>query len=453
MTLNTKSPTLKFSVSGMRGLFGTDLHPGNIPAIINALHQSLPPGKIAIARDNRPTGIAIEQIVAGVAAALGRDIDLLGLVPTPTIKNHINLNKLAGGVMISASHNPVEYTAFKFIKKGGLFFDEKDNKRLHEAIKKETFNCSITKQGSLNNRHNEAVAQHIESILQKVPINRKSPPKLRVAIDTLGACAHPIAPKLLETLKIKYFSLFPEIHYSFPRGPEPVAASLKKLGKFVVENRCDIGFAFDPDADRLAVVNSSGKPIGEELTLPLAILEAMKTRKGDLVVNLSSSFYNNIASKAYKRKVYRSKVGEANVVSLMSKRKAGFGGEGNGGVIDPKIPSYGRDALAAMAWILALLINNKRTLESYIAELGQLSMEKIAIKGDQKVLHKITKRLEKQLKGWEINREDGIHFSNPEINSWIHIRSSNTEPVIRIIAETPSPKSLKELLALARSTE
>lgn len=456
MNINFKSATLKFSISGMRGLFPEDIHAGNIAGVLLAFHSSLKKGPVALARDNRPTGPAMEKIVAGVLQSLGRDVYILGIVPTPSIKAYVKKNKLAGGIMISASHNPVHYTALKFIKEQGYFFEKKENDLLMSHMKKKDISNhswgSYKVQGKLFEAEVDCINMHIEEVLQKVFPSGKVPrSNIKVALDTLGACATNIAPRLLEKMGIKYVSLFPEIHNDFPRPPEPVAASLAKLGKLVLAEKCDIGFAFDPDADRLAIVGADGKAIGEELTLPLAMMEALKRKPGNVVVNLSSSLYNEFAAEKNKSKVFRSSVGEANVVSMMNKKKAVFGGEGNGGVIDPDISSYGRDSIAGMGWILANMISSGSSIKQMVAKFPSYYMKKEAIKGDAGKVKVMAGLVRKAFPQWKMDTSDGYHFLSPQKEGWIHIRPSNTEPVVRILAEAADKGLLKKLLDTVRS--
>lgn len=439
----------------MRGLFPEDLNGGNISDIIHAFHQTLKKGDIAIARDNRPTGKAMEQIVSGILLSMGRNVHNLGLVPTPTIKAFVNEKNLAGGIMISASHNPVQYTAFKFIMQNGFFFDSGANNLLRKNIGLDLKNDqwgNYKNQGNLSDAHDMAIDLHINSIFKKVfPKGVPQKTNLKVAIDTLGACATGIADKFLAKTGVRFVSLFPEVCYDFPRPPEPVEKSLKKLSAFVLKEKCDLGFAFDPDADRLALVDHMGKAIGEELTLPIAMLEALNRKKGNVVVNLSSSLYNESAAESLGSKVYRSKVGEANVVELMRTRKAVFGGEGNGGVIDPDIPSFGRDSISAMAWILAHMMRTKKSLNQIVSEFKPYFMKKEVIKAPAESVNIISQQFKKSFPDWILNSSDGFHFISPEKNAWLHIRSSNTEPVIRVIAEADSKSLLNQILACVKS--
>lgn len=457
--LNLKSSTLKFSVSGMRGIVPDDLNTINLPYVITAFEKTLPKGKIAIARDTRRTGEFIENIALGVLSGLGREVTSLGITPTPTIKAAIKKRKFAGGLMISASHNPPEYNAFKFIKKEGLFFSEKENnlflKNLDDLQKKAAIANPKQKTAYLpgiihyenSYPNHKASIEHVNSVIEHVlPNGIKN--KIKVAIDPVSAAASKTAPILLEALNIPYVSIHSDFQPKFPRKPEPIPSALKKLGKLVVENHCDIGFAFDPDADRLALVGPDGKPLGEEYTLALAMKEFYEKNTGPVVINLSTSWMNETIAKSYGQKIYRSKVGEANVVSLMKKKKALFGGEGNGGIIDARIPSFGRDSISAMAYILASL--DRRPLYETLQSIPPVVMQKNVIKlendtNPSKTVNKIVSIIKKEFPQFQLNTEDGYRFSGKDGIPWIHIRSSNTEPIIRIIIEASNKKDIHQI--------
>ena len=210
-----------------------------------------------------------------------------------------------------------------------------------------------------------------------------------------------------------------------------------------------LGFGFDPDADRLAVVSSSGAILGEEYTLPLAAMEALNHRQGGMVVNLSSSWLNHWMASQFNRNIHLSKVGESNVVDLMLKKKARFGGEGNGGVIDLRVSSVGRDSISAMAWILTLLYNKSKSIDQLSQELPTTYMKKLKLKfAKNDTLKTMKKKLKRELVGFKLNEEDGVYFSAKEGIPWIHIRPSNTEPIVRVIAEAKDQAGLKEILSL-----
>ena len=367
--LNLKSETLKFSISGMRGYVPEDLNAANIPLILSAFARSLPRGGIAVARDTRVSGPGIYHLALGSLAAMGRTVHDLGIVPTPTIKAYIHEHNLSGGLMISASHNPEHYNAFKFIAAKGLFFSERQNSLLQSYLKNPGGWAAYNKQGIIKeDEQDDANHLHIQSILKQIPVSKKKK-TLKVAIDPVAACGSLIIRQLLDSMNIQYVSIHADFATRFPRKPEPVASSLAKLKHLVISEKCDAGFAVDPDADRLALVDNTGRAIGEELTLPLVLSQALNHYPGPVVVNLSTSWLNRYIAEQFNRKLYLSKVGEANVVAEMQKRKAVIGGEGNGGVIDLHIPSLGRDSLTGISWILHLLQSDKRPLDQVVDSL------------------------------------------------------------------------------------
>lgn len=309
--LNLKSKTLKFSVSGLRGIVPDDLNLNNLPHILFAFQRSLPAGDIAIARDTRPSGPAFSYQALSILSALGRNIHYLDIVPTPTLKHYVRQNKLAGGLMVSASHNPMSYNAFKFIRKGGDFFNEGDNakflKNLQQLASKLSFSLPAQQYGKIfSNKKAIACQKHVDQTIQKIFQNKKTNLQLRIGLDTLGACATEIGPQLLAQLKLKFVSQYTVFLDYFPRPPEPTDKSLKKFEMFCRQNKTDIGFAFDPDADRLVIVDNNFKAISEELTLPLCALNGIKKTGGPMVVNLSSSYLNQWVAQEKGIKFFKS---------------------------------------------------------------------------------------------------------------------------------------------------
>ena len=452
-----QSSTLKISISGVRGIILTDINTEDIVSFTKAFSATISKGKIAVASDNRISGEALSKVVIGTLLLLGRDVIDIGILPTPTLKAFVKAKKLAGAIMISASHNPMEYNGFKFIKKDGFFFDDIDNQKWHSYLSKvkDITNTAMI-YGTYSTAHIDAMDIHIQNaithIIGDVTTFKKQKKTLKVAIDTLGATATEIIPKLLNSLNIKYISMYPDILYKFPRNPEPVESSLKKFGDFVKQNKCDVGFAFDPDADRLALIDENGKPLGEEFTLPLSALylfQANKRKNASFVVNLSSSWLNHWVAQKYNITLIQSKVGEANVVSKMIQNKSILGGEGNGGVIDPNIISYGRDSIVGVCSIIALLKSRKESLSQIVAEFPKTYMKKMAFStvGKQNFdLKLIAKQLEAKFPNYIPNWEDGYYLTDPLALPWVHIRSSNTEPVVRVIIEASNEKELNSIL-------
>jgi len=444
--MNSASPTLKFSISGLRGVYPDDISPDQWIQYVRAFSAVLPAGPVALARDARATGPGLLGIASGVLTLLGRDVHDLGLVPTPTIKAYVNAKKLAGGLMVSASHNPAAYNALKFIKRGGMFFDAADNQRFVAALDGEITWGSYKVQGRRIDAHEAAIELHIASILKVVGKPKR---RLKAVIDPVGSCGGEIAVKLLARLGVKCETIHLAETSSFPRPPEPTAPALKKLAAAVKKHRADVGFAFDPDADRLSIVDEKGRAIGEEYTLPLAILAAAKP-KATVVVNLSTSMLSENAAHMQGCRFVRSAVGEANVVARMLQLKAPFGGEGNGGVIDARIPSFGRDALAGVAHILSLLASGREPLSVHVASIAPTVMVK-------RTAHNVTSqqmsaavgRARSMIQGAVLDETDGFHLSGTMQSgkkAWVHLRASNTEPLVRIIAEAGSKAEVESLL-------
>lgn len=448
------SPTLKFSISGLRGVYPADIAPDKWVDYVRAFAAVLPAGTIAIARDARATGPALVGIASGVLRLLGREVHDLGLVPTPTIKAYVAGKKCAGGLMVSASHNPAEYNALKFIGKGGFFFSAADNARFSAALEAACDWGDYRKQGSLVDAHQAAMDFHISTILKVVKKPRR---KLTVVIDPVGSCGGAIAVQLLKKLGVRTFAIHLKETPAFPRPPEPTAEALGKLAAAVRKHKADIGFAFDPDADRLSLVDEKGRAIGEEYTLPLAILAAAKP-KGKIVANLSTSMLTESAAVMRKCSFIRSAVGEANVVEQMLKEKSQLGGEGNGGVIDARVPSFGRDALTGVAHILSLVASERKPLSGWVASLPPFVMTKQVIKGvGAEEMRSITDKVMGQLTDAKLDTRDGFHVSGQlTLNGqntpcWIHLRASNTESVVRLIAEAQGKRELETLLGLAKA--
>jgi phosphomannomutase len=445
--VNTSSPTLKFSISGLRGVYPDDISPDQWIQYVRAFAAVLPAGPVAIARDARATGPGLLKVATGVLTLLGRDVHDLGLVPTPTIKAYVNARRLAGGLMVSASHNPAAYNALKFIKKNGMFFDAEDNEKFVSALDATAFWGDYKKQGRIVDAHDAAIDLHIASIMKVV---KKPKRRLKAVIDPVGSCGGEIAVKLLARLGVKCEAIHLAETSSFPRPPEPTAPALKKLAAAVKKYRADVGFAFDPDADRLSIVDEKGRAIGEEYTLPLAILAGVKS-KTTVVVNLSTSMLCENAAAMRGSRIARSAVGEANVVAKMQQLKAPFGGEGNGGVIDARIPSFGRDALAGVAHIVALIAAGRAPLSAHVATIAPTVMVK-------RTAHNVTAaqmsaavdRARSLFEKPVLDTTDGFHLSGNMPGgqkAWVHLRSSNTEPLVRIIAEAASKAEVEILLA------
>ncbi|TGN19469.1 phosphoglucosamine mutase [Leptospira idonii] len=438
---------LMISISGVRGKIANGLGLGEALLFSQSFATMMEQGTVVIGRDSRPSGPYLEHLLTSALLANGSSILNLGLVPTPTTKAVVNLAKARGGIMISASHNPMEWNAFKFISKGGFFFNAKENETLLNLLKHSQFAPEIIHPKSYVESGEDYIDLHIKSVLSRVNVPKIKKKKFKVFVDAVGGAGSYVIPALLRTLGCQVIEHNCKPDGTFPRPPEPTPAALKSVEKHFKKSKAEIGFALDPDADRLVLFTPKRGAISEELTLPLVLKNVLSdSKKGSkVVVNLSTSFLNEHVAETFGAKVIRSKVGEANVVEEMIAEKAVFGGEGNGGVIDPKIPSFGRDTLSGIAHILNLMAEEKKTIDELVSELPSIHMDKQSFPLSKE--YSLNDLYDKFVSGFgraTISKKDGLWLS--EGDTWIHIRPSNTEPIFRVIAEAKSEAKLKETL-------
>ncbi|RHX85185.1 phosphoglucosamine mutase [Leptospira stimsonii] len=450
--MNTKSPVfnhpdLMVSVSGIRGIIPTGLSPEVIFDALRAFGTWIEGSKIVIGRDSRPSGPYIENIALGLMQAMGKDVLQLGIVPTPTVKAVVNLSKAGGGIMISASHNPIIWNAFKFIGPGGFFTDASALEQILDTVRNHSYRPIQYKPSSKIVSGKEWCEKHIESVLKRVNVSAIRKKKYKVLVDAVSGAGSFLVPELLERLGCKPILMHCSPDGTFPRPPEPTPEALKQTSRKMKSSGADIGFALDPDADRLVVLTPKKGAISEEYTLPLSFLSLTLgkfPKKANVVVNLSTSFINEFVAGEYGVPVTRSKVGEANVVSDMLRHKSVFGGEGNGGVIDPEIASFGRDSLSGIAHILNVMATTGKKIDSLLEEMPAIHMQKTSFKIAGKNLQDIYSKFRGEFSSYSEETLDGLRLASED--SWIHIRPSNTEPIIRVIGEARTKKDLNSLL-------
>jgi phosphomannomutase len=428
------------STSGIRGVVGAGLEPIMITKYAAAFGTYLGKGKVVVGRDSRPSGEIYKMAVIAGLRSVGLDVIDIDLAPTPTVEIAVKELKAIGGICITASHNPSEWNALKFFNKDGEFIDKKALDRVKNIFSSEKIAFkSFDKLGKLtidstwNNKH-------INHILKLGIIDQQKIKKARltVVIDAINSAGSFVLPRLLEQLGVKVIRINCDGNGNFVHKPEPVPENLAMLGRAVIKNKADLGMACDPDADRLALVDEKGKPIGEELTLALATKYILSKKKGNVAVNLSTSRVTQSVAEEFNCKTYYSPVGEANVIAGMKKYKAIIGGEGNGGVIYPAF-HYGRDALVGAAIILSLLAQSKQSLSELVGTLPiyhYIKLKAALSDGFESKLKKVEKSARKSFENLKIDRRDGLRFDFSR--GWFQIRKSNTEPIYRLIVETDS---------------
>ncbi len=437
---------LMVSISGVRGIVGQSLTPEVLMNYSSAFGLLCRGCKVVLGRDSRVSGeMARHAVLAGLQAA-GCSVVDLGMVPTPTAQIAVEDLRAAGGIVITASHNPQEWNALKFIGSNGLFLGPKQSARLWKLARKPKKTWVPWNRVGHVKEDAGAIERHMEKILAlpdiDVPAMRRR--KFRVAVDAVNGVGGLIAPQLLSKLGCRVTEVNIEPTGRFAHAPEPLSENLAQLGQAVRRAKADIGFATDPDVDRLAVMDEKGLPLGEESTLALAAQFVLKRRPGRVVINMSTSRMVEDIAREFGAPVMRTPVGEIHVARRMKRSKAVIGGEGNGGVILPEL-HFGRDAPVAMALILQHLLDCGGTVRQMADELPQYVMLKRKIRVPREKMDLVERRFIARFRAQRINRTDGVRADLAD--SWMHLRRSNTEPIVRIYTEA---RSKKETLALYR---
>jgi phosphomannomutase len=354
----------------------------------------------------------------------------------------------AGGIVISASHNPVEWNAFKLIDRTGLFLNAGEIKKFFAVMDKEKKYVRWNKIGSIS-QSSDADDLHIGIVLRTINRNSIRKKKFKVVLDSVNGAGSLITKKLLEELGCIVVPLYCDASGIFPRVAEPLPENLGALSDAVRKHRADIGFAQDPDADRLAIVDNTGRPIGEEYTLALVTEHMLSSKKGRVVTNLSTTRAIDDIAERHGVKVKRTKVGEINVADEMRRNGARIGGEGNGGVISPEV-HLGRDSLAGIGYVLQMMTERKKTISEIVSSLPQYVMKKGKVKlaADADTSGKLDE-VKSNFKGEKFSSIDGLRvdFRKHKVFSggWVHLRPSNTEPVFRIISEGRDKKQAESI--------
>jgi phosphomannomutase len=448
----TKNPQeeLLFSVAGARGIVGQTIDVDVVTRLTLAFSSVMPPGPIVVGRDTRPSGESFLSAVVAAVTATGRECINLDIATTPTVEMIVEKLDAAAGIIVTASHNPVEWNALKFIDGRGIFIGKADGDRVYEAYESKSYSCVNAVSTGKITSYDRGGQDHIDAImaLHSVDVEQIRQRGFTVALDCINGAGSVIAPDLLEALGAKIVAINSSPNGDFHRDPEPRAENLQELATLVRTEKADIGFALDPDADRLALVDDQGKALSEELTLALVVDEVLQTeKKGPVVLNMSTSAVVDWVAGRERATVLRTPVGEAHVVARMLEEHAPIGGEGNGGVIYPELHP-GRDGMVGMALILQLLAQRGISLSEQVAEypLFYMKKEKVALGGEFST--EGISALVRDLGPARIDDEDGIKAIFED--GWCHIRVSNTEGIVRIIAESMSEDRTDELQAVAR---
>jgi phosphomannomutase len=465
----TDPSTLMVGVSGVRGIVGKDLTPPVVTRWAAAFGGwVLESGKsrsVVIGRDARASGPEFVRAAIAGLTATGCDVIDAGLVPTPTVQLAVEHHAAGGGIVVTASHNPIEWNALKFIGADGIFLDGADGTRV-QSLAAAGRGEGKGERGKVTH-DDQAVARHLDGVLglPVVDVERIRARKVTVTLDAVRGAGGPVMRALLERLGCRVTGINLETDGRFPRAPEPVPEQLGELGALTRDAGADLGMAVDPDVDRLAIVDETGGPIGEDYTLAFAVRAVLGRLEGgtvgmggrgpsnlptvqpSVVCNLSTSLVVEDAARECGAAVVRTPVGEAHVARKIVELAAPIGGEGNGGVMYPAL-HVGRDAPVAAALVLALLVRSGKRVSELVAAAPRYVIVKAKLergtRNAERALEDVYAALRGRFPDASADRQDGLRLAWRD--RWLHVRPSNTEPIIRLIAEAPSGAAARQLV-------
>lgn len=447
------SSTLMISVSGMRGHVGTDLTPELVArhaAALGAWARDAGKPLVVLGRDARTSGPMFTHAAIAGLMSVGVDVLDLGIVPTPTVQLSVEEHHAGAGLILTASHNPIEWNALKFVGPDGIFLDADAGARVRALAEQGPTRAGWDGIGVVR-QDPEAVAKHLARVLAlpMIDVAAIRARRLHVALDCVRGAGGASIPGLLELLGCRVSGINLEIDGRFPRPPEPLPENLGDLGALVRKSGADIGMAVDPDVDRLALVDETGAPIGEDYTLAFAVRTVLARHRGPtptVVVNLSTSLVVEDAARDFGARFVRAPVGEANVARAMRDEGALVGGEGNGGVMLPAL-HIGRDAPLGVALILQLLAQSGHTVSELVGQHPRYAIVKA--KGPRGAeLRPLYDALRTRFSDAAADERDGLRLAWRD--RWLHVRPSGTEPIVRYIAEAPTVADADALIAAAR---
>ena len=443
---------LIISVSGVRGIVADGLD-GPAAAKLAQAYASALAGlarfdeanhkRIVLARDSRASGAELAQTVATALSELGFGVIKLGIVSTPGAALMTTKLRADGAVVITASHNPAQWNGLKFLGPDGLGISAEGMAAIARKFADQTFSPAKAKKKPEICEDTSTHRVHSREVLQHADIDSVRRKKFRVVLDSVNGAGGAGAKLLLEELGCELIHINAEPTGEFAHGPEPIAENLIGLGQAVIDNKADVGFAQDPDADRLAIVDELGQFIGEEYTLALAVMAVLGKKRGPVATNLSTSRMIDDLAKRFGVEVFRTPVGEAHVARAVARHHCVIGGEGNGGVIDPRVVNV-RDSFSGMSLVLQLMAATGKTLSQLLQEIPRYYMLKSKFACEPQRAQKILAAVGQAFSDQRLDRSDGLRIDWPQ--GWVHVRSSNTEPIMRVFAEAADEPTAQELL-------
>ncbi|ADR22620.1 phosphoglucosamine mutase [Marivirga tractuosa] len=446
--------TLIKSISGIRGTIGGKTGDGLTPVDIVKFSSAYAAwlrtrsenNKVVIGRDARPTGEMVSKLVAATLQGMGMNVVDLGLSTTPTVEIAVVLEKAAGGIILTASHNPVQWNALKLLNEKGEFISGDDGQAILDLAESADYNFSEVKKIGKYTTQDHYIQKHIDMVidLPLVDVAAIRERKFKVVVDAVNSTGGIAIPKLLKSLgvaEVRELYCYPD--GNFPHNPEPLPENITHISNELANGSYDLGFVLDPDVDRLAIVNEDGTPFGEEYTLVAVADYILSQQKGNTVSNLSSTRALRDVTEKRGGKYEASAVGEVNVVTKMKETNAIIGGEGNGGIIYPEL-HYGRDALVGIALFLTHLAKSGKSCSQLRASFPSYHISKNKIELTPEIdVDGILEAIQVRYKNQPINTIDGVKVEFDK--EWVHLRKSNTEPIIRIYSESDSESKAEHL--------
>jgi phosphomannomutase len=430
----TAHSDLIVSVSGIRGIVGQGLTARTALAFAGALGAHANGGRLVVGRDGRPSGIMLRHAVLAGLTGAGCEVHDLGVAATPTVGLAVRSLEAAGGLQITASHNPAPWNGLKLFGPDGRVLNVAEGRKVHALFEKGADRAVAWGEVGTVKHDRQAAEAHGDRVLSLIDGARVRAARFKAFVDGNGGAGGPLARRLLQSLAVEAVGQGCDADGFFRHEPEPTVENLREVCPLVPAHQADIGFALDPDSDRLALIDETGRYIGEECTLALAVAFRLRKEKGPVVINVSTSrVVEDLAARAGVP-CYRTAVGEANVADKMLEVGALIGGEGNGGVIDPRVGLV-RDPFIAMALVLNLMAETGRNLSDLANDLPQYGIVKDKCAVARERLPALFEAMTKHWPGAKVDRRDGLRLEWAD--RWVHVRPSNTEPVVRVLAEAP----------------
>ncbi len=442
----------------MRGTIGGTLTPPVVSQLASAfavwLQQTEKPAngthfRVVIGRDSRPSGPWVRDAAAAALAASGVEVIDLDVVTTPGVEMMIKHTGADAGLIATASHNPINWNGIKYLNRDGIALPPESAAQLKKLFEEKTTTYARVEHLHPAVRNTETHALHVKRVLERVDVLGVSTKRYKVVLDSVNGAGCVATATLINKLGCQLVHLNNKPDGQFPHEPEPIEKNLTELAGEVKRQKAHVGFAQDPDADRLAIVDENGRYIGEEYSLVLCARHVLSKKPGGIAVtNLSTSrMLDDVAAK-FGGSVVRTPVGEANVIQAILKHNAPIGGEGNGGVIDPRIVC-GRDSLVGIAYILQLMADTGKTISQLVAEFPRYEIVKEKFECRREDANRAVEAVKQAFANEKIDVQDGIRIDWPD--AWVHARPSNTEPIMRIIAEAPDRETADKRIAAVRT--